>query len=209
MDEKQMVGDYTVLHSIRIGHKKNIIMGENAKAKPNERYLCCFVEDVIVFEKYTECLVSSDYAEIAKVYGSRIHDAATEIIRENQQIETEIGNDDVITFDECGKVNYDDNIADKVIAIRSDILRPEFQRATKQLMLCTGGFGSQPNPRGRTCYCINLYTGEKTSFYRSDVLGTIEPDNLPEWAKTGLEKAKEIRCEESTPPSKKDRGDAR
>ena len=76
-------------------------------------------------------------------------------------------------------------------------------------MLCTGGFGSQPNPRGRTCYCINLYTGERTSFYRSDVLGTIEPSNLPEWAKAGLEKAKEIQREDRTPPSKKERGEAR
>ena len=66
MEEKRMVGDYTVLQSIRIGHK-NIVLAENKKAEPNERFLCCYVEDVLVFEKYSECLVSSDYAEIAKV----------------------------------------------------------------------------------------------------------------------------------------------
>ena len=208
MEEKRMVGDYTVLQSIRIGHK-NIVLAENKKAEPNERFLCCFVEDVLVFEKYSECLVSNDYAEIAKVYGDRIHDAATEIIKENELAANEVGDDSVFTADDCDRVESDDLIENKVIVIKSEFFRPEFQRATKQLMLCTGGFGSQPNPRGRTCYCINLYTGERTSFYRSDVLGTIEPSNLPEWAKVGLEKAKEIQREDRTPPSKKERGEAR
>ncbi len=208
MSEKQMVGDYTVLQSISIGHK-NIILGENEKAKPDERFMCCFAEDVLVFERYTEVLVSEDYAEIAKVYGSRIHDAAAEIIRENELAENEVGDDSVITADRCDKVKNDDTIENKVIVVKREYFRPEFQRATRQLMLCTGGFGSQPNPRGRTCYCINLFSGEKTFCYRSDVIGTIEPENLPEWAKKKLEKAKEIQREESTFPAKKERGEAR
>lgn len=208
MKEKQMVGDYAVLQSIRIGNK-NIVLCENEKANPNERYLCCYVEDVLIFEKYTEALVSDDYAEIAKVYGSRIRDAAVDIIRENERVDNEVGDNLVITFDKCDKVALDDCIENKVVVIRSDVLRPEYRRATKQLMLCTGGFGSQPSPRGRTCYCINLYSGDKTSFYRSDILGTIDPEKLPEWAKQGLERAKEIRREDSVPPKKKERGEAR
>ena len=74
-------------------------------------------------------------------------------------------------------------------------------------MLCTGGFGSQANARGRTCYCISLYDGRQTSYYRSDVLGVIEPEKLPEWAQKGLEKAKEIHEQEKKPP--KERGEAR
>lgn len=74
-------------------------------------------------------------------------------------------------------------------------------------MLCTGGFGSQPNARGRTCYCISLYDGKQTSYYRSDVLGVIETDRLPQWAKEGLVKANEIKAMEKHPP--KERGEAR
>ncbi len=200
MNGERKIGDYTVLQSIKIGHK-NILLCENETAKPNERYLCCYEENVLVYEHCYEALVSDDYAEIVKVYGSRIHDAAVEIIKENEQAEKEVGDNSPITKEGCNKVESEDSIENKVIVIRSDILRPEFRRATKQLMLCTGGFGSQPNPRGRTCYCTNLYTGDKTSYYRSDVLGTVEPDSLPEWAKKGLAKAKEIQ--------KKERGDAR
>lgn len=71
------------------------------------------------------------------------------------------------------------------------ILRPEFRHANHQLMLCTGGFGAQANARGRTCCCISLYDGRKTSFYRTDFLGVMEEKKLPEWAQKGLEKAKE------------------
>lgn len=37
MDEKRMVGDYTVLNSMYIGHRE-IILGENPKAASGERY---------------------------------------------------------------------------------------------------------------------------------------------------------------------------
>ena len=71
MDDKRMIGDYTVLNSMYVGHKE-IAICENQKAAKDERYLCCYIENVIVFERYTEALVSDDFAEIAQVYGERM-----------------------------------------------------------------------------------------------------------------------------------------
>ena len=56
-------------------------------------------------------------------------------------------------------------------------------------------------------YCISLYDGRKTSFYRTDFLGVMDEKKLPEWAQKGLEKAKEIHAQEKKPA--KERGDAR
>ena len=56
-------------------------------------------------------------------------------------------------------------------------------------MLCTGGFGAQPNARGRSCFCTSLYDGHDTKFYRQDIIGIIAADDLPEWAKPGYDKA--------------------
>ena len=61
MEEKRMVGDYTVLHSIHIGQKE-VVLGENTKAAKGERYLCCYSEQALVFEKLTDGLVSDGYA---------------------------------------------------------------------------------------------------------------------------------------------------
>lgn len=205
-EELRMIGDYKVIASQVIGYDE-IIIGENPKAVFNEKYLCCFVDRNQIFESYREAVVSGNYAEIVKEYANRISNSAEKVIKEQEKELIETGDDSEITYKMCEGISFEDNLKDKVIVVRGDALKPEYQRATHQLMLCTGGFGSQPNSRGRTCYCIGLYDGKKTSFYRSDFLGIMDVDKLPEWAKKGLERAKEIYEEEKTPP--KSRGEAR
>jgi hypothetical protein len=177
MDEKRMVGDYTVINSMYIGHRE-IILGENPKAASGERYVCCYAERVLFYEQYLEAQVSDDFAEIVKLYGERVTQAADEIMKETEKVASEIGMNDEITAKDCKPISHDDAIEDKVIVIRGNVLRPEFRHASHQLMLCTGGFGAQKNARGRTCYCIALYSGKQTSFYRSDVLGVMDTRSL-------------------------------
>ena len=206
MDEKRMVGDYTVINSMYIGHKE-IILGENPKAASGERYVCCYAERVLFYEQYLEAQVSDDFAEIVKLYGERVTQAADEIMKETEKVTSEIGMNDEITAKDCKPISSDDAIEDKVIVIRGNVLRPEFRHASHQLMLCTGGFGAQKNARGRTCYCISRYSGKQTSFYRGDVLGVMDKRALPEWAKIGLQNALEIRQNEKSHPN--ERGEAR
>lgn len=206
MDDVKKIGDYSVKYSMYIGHK-DIALGENPDADKDERYMCCFVENNAIFERYSEVLVSDDFAEIAKVFGQRVADAAEEIIRENERVGKELGTNEEITAEDCNPISSEDSIENKVVVIKGNILRPEFRYANHQLMLCTGGFGAQANARGRTCYCISLYDGRRTSFYRSDILGVIELGKLPEWAQNGLEKTKEIHAQEKKPV--KERSEAR
>lgn len=205
-EELRMIGDYKVIASQVIGCDE-IIIGENSKAVFNEKYLCCYVDRNQIFESYREAVVSGNYAEIVKEYADRISNSAEMVMKEQEKELLDTGDDSEIPCEMCERISFEDNLEGKVVVVRSDILKPEYQRATHQLMLCTGGFGSQPNSRGRTCYGISLYDGKKISFYRSDFLGTMDSDKLPEWAKKGLERAKEIREEEKTPP--KSRGEAR
>ena len=206
MEETRKIGDYSVKYSMYIGHK-DIALGENPNADKDERYMCCFVETNAIFERYSGVLVSGDFAEIAKVFGQRVADAAEEIIQENERACQEVGMNEELTTNSCKPISYEDFIENKVVVVKGSILRPEFRHANHQLMLCTGGFGAQANARGRTCYCISLYDGRKTSFYRTDFLGVMDEKKLPEWAQKGLEKAKEMHAQEKKPP--KERGDAR
>ena len=208
MEEKRMISDYEVISAQEIGADE-IIIGENKNADPNERFLCCYVNKNQLFESYRDAVVSDGFAEIVKEFGERVVKAADAVLKEQEQEYEQDGYEKEIPPDRITPITYDDDLEGKVVVIKSDILRPEYQRASHQMMLCTGGFGSHPHSRGRTCYCISLYSGRQTAFYRSDIMGTVEPEELPEWAKTGLEKAKNIQREESTPPSKKERGEAR
>lgn len=58
MDEKRMVGDYTVINSMYIGHRE-IILGENQKAASGERYVCCYAERVMFYEQYRTMFTGS------------------------------------------------------------------------------------------------------------------------------------------------------
>ena len=108
MDEVKKIGDYSVKYSMYIGHK-DIALGENANADKDERYMCCFVENNAIFERYSEALVSDDFAEIAKVFGQRVADAAEEIIRENESAGKELGTNEEITAEDCVPISSEDS----------------------------------------------------------------------------------------------------
>ena len=195
MNNKRMIGDYTILNSIYVGHKE-IAICENQNSAKSERYLCCYIEKELVFERYTEIVVSDDFAKITKIFGERIVEAADEIIKELEVANEQVGQNSEITSSDCIPVTLEDSIENKIVVIKGDRLRPEFRQATYQLMRCTGGFGSRSNARGRVCHCISLFDGRAISYYRSDILGVIDQEKLPEWAKNGLESAKEIHEQE-------------
>jgi hypothetical protein len=64
-------------------------------------------------------------------------------------------------------------------------------------MLATGGFGCSPNARGQSIFAKNLYSGEENRWSRSDILGVVEENTLPDWAKGKLTKLREPAPRES------------
>lgn len=91
-----------------------------------------------------------------------------------------------ITASDCTVVSCEDDLNDKIVVIKPEVLRREYRRATCQLKLCTGGFGASPHSRGSACFCVDLYTGKESRYERMDILGIMEPEKLPGWAKHGL-----------------------
>ena len=183
--EKRMAGDYEIIHALHIGDRE-IVLGENPSAPEDERYVCAFCQQHEIFANYTEVMVSDDYPELVKLFGERVAEQAekTRIALNGPKIQG-IPNS-AITAEDCEQVSYQEDIRGKVVVIRPEVLRREYRRATHQLKLCTGGFGASPHSRGTACYCIDLYTGKESRYERMDVMGTMEPENLPGWARHGL-----------------------
>lgn len=189
MEEKRMAGNYEVTTAFEIGTKE-IIIGEDKTAAPDERFVVANYENNGIFERYVDALVGGDYAEITKIFAERVKNEAEKVIDEKSKITVDMT---PITKEDCQVLEADDRIKNKVVVIRADVFKPEYQIATKQLQLCTGGFGAEPNSRGSACFCTNIYSGKEARFERSDVLGIIEKDDLPDWAKERLnEVQKEI-----------------
>ena len=185
-EEKRMAGDFEIIHAMRVGDRE-IVLGENPAGVVDERYMCAFCTENGLLASYTEIMVSDDYSELVKLFGERVAEQAekTRIDLNGPKIQG-IPNAP-ITAEGCEVISYQDDLKGKIVVIKPEILRREYRRATCQLQLCTGGFGASPNSRGTACYCTQLYSGKTSRFERSDILGTIAPEKLPEWAKHYLE----------------------
>ena len=199
MNDVRMAGDHKILHAFEIGHKEFVI-GEDKNASPDERFLVADYEYNGIFERYVNALVSSDYAEVSKIFAQRISNEAERVIEEKSKIDFDIS---PITKETCQEVTYKDSIKNKVIVLKLDIFKPEYQNATSQLQLCTGGFGAEANSRGSACFCTNLYSGKEHRYERQDVIGIVDKEQLPQWAKDRLEEVQKERAEKKMA----DRGD--
>ena len=185
-DGKRMAGCWEILHSLHIGDKE-VVFGENKTDSSEARYMCAYCQANDLFRGYDECMASDDYLEIMELYTERITgqiEAVKAEIAEKQIPMT------TITAEQCHPNDLSKSIDGKIVAIRADVLRREYQTADHQLVLVRGGFGAQANSRGSAVYVTNLYDGKESRFERRDIQGEIKPEHIPHWA---LEKAARIR----------------
>lgn len=184
--EKRMAGDYEIIHAFHIGDKE-IVIGENIEADDDARYMCSFCEKNEIMERYEDVIASDDFCEIAKLYADRLSEQAEKTRQATFKPKFQGIDTTPLTDADCTPITADDYIKGKLIVIRQDALRQEYRMSTHQLKICTGGFGSHPHSRGSACFCVDLYSGQHSRFEREDVLGTISEEQLPQWAKLGLE----------------------
>ena len=188
-NEKRMAGDYEVFQAISIGTRE-IVMGEDQSAKQGERYMCAYCGTNELFALYSELITSDNYIEILELFQKRVQDETERLKEELFQPEREGIDDRPVISAGFVPVSYDDDLKDKVIVIRPDVLKREYQRATRQYQLCTGGFGASLHSRGSACFCTNIYSGKNGRFERRDVLGIVEEQQMPQWVKDRLSKLK-------------------
>ena len=92
---------------------------------------------------------------------------------------------------DLSKIDTEQNdYTDKVIAIKQSALAEKYLMQQDQIYLATGGFGCEPNKSGRAVFTTCLSDGEKVRWDRSQVLGVIKDEFIPDYAKAIL---KDIR----------------
>ena len=185
MADKRMAGDYEIIQSMMIGDRE-IVLGENPKDTSGLPYMCAFCEDNGIVARFYDAVGGDDFCEIAQEYGQRIAKQAEGTRQALLNERAGLDGNSIITAAQCEGISSKDDLHGKVIVIKPEVLRREYRAAAHQLKLCTGGFGASPNSRGSACFCTDLLTGKESRFERRDVLGTMEPDKLPQWAKDGL-----------------------
>jgi len=81
------------------------------------------------------------------------------------------------------------NFEGKVMVLRATNLKDEYKNPRDQLVLCESGFGCSPTASGRKVFGRFLSDGERCQYERSDFIGELKAEYLPDWA---VEKRKEM-----------------
>ena len=102
-------------------------------------------------------------------------------------------------FDSSHKAKFDEpqDYTGKLLIIRAEVLKEEFRTPENQLFLAESGFGCSPTASGHKVFGRFIADGERAEFRRSDFLGIIAEENIPEWAR---EKLSEISEQKNVTP---------
>ena len=192
MDEKRKIDGYAVLHAIRINGAEQIV------AEKDSRYRLYRGERVstLGIEEYTTVFENRDYLKTMREFTRRINVALDGLDLDRVYRGSPLV-DYPLSAEDCVPGGMDADLRGKVVAVRAEILSPEYRACSHQLMLATGGFGCSPNVRGQSVFATNLYSGEENRWSRSDILGVVEENTLPDWAKEKLTKLREPAPRES------------
>ncbi len=180
---KRKIGDYEILNVFNYGDKE-VFLGENLKAPIGavDKYV---VGDCVfngLFERYENCIGCDNYNEVVELYSQRVNE---QIAKVKDQLAEFPYDRSIIGKESCDSISGV-NLKGKVVVVKGESIKSEYAGADRQLCLASGGFGCSPDGAGRTVFCKNLYTGNETNWHRGDILGTIKPECMPEWAKDKL-----------------------
>ncbi|MBO5016000.1 MAG: DUF3849 domain-containing protein, partial [Bacteroidaceae bacterium] len=75
----------------------------------------------------------------------------------------------------------------KLLVINPSTLKDQYKTPDFQLFFATSGFGCDPTKLGTAVYGFFLKDDEHTHFRRSDFIGVIKDECIPEWAQEKLQ----------------------
>lgn len=186
---KEIINEnYEVVSSIQIGGKRMILAISQDK-KETHPYLKCIYTENELFGKYENAIASDSYPEAIKLYADDIKVEAIKL-----ELDQRVMGEDakgVYCADEIRSLCDSENIIGKIVVISDRYLRHGFKNKVNQLYYITCGSGAYPNSRGSACFCYNLYDGKKDRVERHQILGYLNPEEIPDFAQKSLETVKE------------------
>ena len=96
----------------------------------------------------------------------------------------------------CDSEAWNTSLIDRVLVLSPNILKEECWSVENQLWLAQGGFGTDPDARGRAVYAVCLADGEESRWNRQDFIGVLDECYLPDWAVAKLEQLRAPRQEQ-------------
>lgn len=178
-DEKRMIDQFEIIHSLQIGARE-LVVG----VSPEQEFMCCFCTRDSMREYYSEAMGSDDYLEVMELYADRLKGQVAAMQAQRKTLHIPLN---MLGEEHCFPLLGSDDITGKVVAVKPSSLRFEYRRADCQLILVTNGSGARGYSRGTSVYGVNVFTGRRDGRWeRMDIMGEVRPARLPQWAKDRL-----------------------
>jgi len=189
-NDKRNIEGYEEKFSIQFA-SRYVVLAENPTAQ--EPYLVCNIrwDNPLGFEECYDGAVTNDYVDAMREFAKRLDTLAealeVQLCESGLPVQT-------LTAADCLPGGHEVDWEGKVLIIRPEALSPEYRSAEQQLVLCTGGFGADPDASGRAVFVKELYSGKEYRYNRHEVAGLADPSKLPAWAmdKLALSRAPEL-----------------
>ena len=92
----------------------------------------------------------------------------------------------------------DQDFTGKIVVLRADYFKDQYKTPDYQLFLAESGFGCSPTATGTKVYGRFLKDGEQTNFRRSDIIGILKEELIPQWAADKVAQIYQQEPEENT-----------
>ena len=182
MREERMIENFTVLHSLYLGDREIVLGMDKEEAMPY--MVCdCTYNNAFGVAWPSNAVATDDYLEAMEILTDRVKAQIEKVRSELAQFPFDLT---PFTAEDCLPENRDGSIIGKVIVIKTESLRREYQHSAYQLVYVEGGHGASGG-RGNAVFGTCLGTGEKGRWERFNVLGEIRLDRMPDWAQEKLE----------------------
>ena len=183
--EEYIVDGHKVTHSVHLGDREIFLAVQQDAPLP---FYVGYME--VSYElglaRFSGIEGTTEYTEAWELFIQRLQKQIEQVRAQRQEHHAP----QLLTEADCIRDSRAGDYEGKVLVMRPGVLRPEYWNAAHQLYFAVGGNGARAGSHGTKVFCINIYTGEHTYIRRTDVMGAIEPDHLPGWAK---EKAAALR----------------
>ena len=83
-----------------------------------------------------------------------------------------------------GQLDY----TDRILVLNPSVLKDECKTLQNQLFHATHGNGCRPDSLGTKVFVFHVSDGEKTYYRRTDFIGALKEEFVPEWAKGNTQK---------------------
>jgi hypothetical protein len=175
---KRMIEGYEERQSLTIAGQC-VVLAENPTAI--DPYLVCNIkwDNPLGMEERYDGEVTDDYVEAMREFLKRADGFALTL--ENARRESGLPVQK-LNASYCISAGDDVDLNGKALVVKPESLAPEHRSAEYQYVVCTGGFGAQPNSRGNAVYAKELYSGKQGRYERYQIAGLADPSKMPKWA---------------------------